>query len=209
MNKSYRFLVFAIFLAFSFTATAQKKAPSKLYILYIDNSLPQGDGLTGAMLSDIVAFMDTVKDKKFLLFLSNGKRFQMTDNPRTADEIINGLTTTKYSNTTFPDQNEDALTLRRKLVPVIKDFTGEINFVLYTTNKFASELQYRYSPLAALFPKEIANLYSAGIKKVTVLINYPQIGGSRVNEEEITGILNFTGTSRKEDKVVYLLNTTF
>lgn len=201
-------IILCIAIALSFNAFSQKKQGGPLYIVYVDNSLPSGDGLSGAMLSDIVSFIDTVKEGKFLFFLSNGKKFQTTESARTVTDLVNGLTG-KYANAQFPDQNEDVLALRRKLLETIKDYNGEVRMVLYVTNKFVAGLQDKYSPLVGLFPKEIAHLYSTGIKKVSVLINYPAMENSRVVESEVLQILNFNTNDTRDPLVSYTLNTKY
>ncbi len=188
---------------------AQKKPESPLYVIYIDNSLPNGDGLTGDMLDNLIGFMDTVKEKrKFMLFLSNGKTPQFTESPTTATNVLNGLTN-KYANTPFPDQNADVTVLRSKMLETIKAFNGEVRFVFYVSNKFVAGLQDKYSPLVGLFPKEVAHLYSSTVKKVRVLINYPKIEGARTDADKVLEILKFNMNDVEDPLVTYELNTQY
>lgn len=208
MKKVTYFL--AVVLAFNtLQGLAQKKPESPLYVVYIDNSLPTGDGLTGDMLDNLIGFMDTVKEKrKFMLFLSNGKTPQFTESPTTASNVINGLTN-KYANTPFPDQNADVTVLRTKMLETIKAYNGEVRFVFYVSNKFVASLQDKYSPLVGLFPKEVAHLYSNAVKKVRVTVNYPKIEGARTDADKVLEILKFNMNDVEDPLVSYELNTQY
>src|SRR5688572_1384574 len=101
-------------------------AQNEVRIVYVDNSRPKSEGvINDNMISRISSSLDEVGDskEKFVLFMSNGSNYAITDYYPSVDKMLEKL----YSaNSKEPDQYYDVKKMRDLIYKVAAGQSGKI-----------------------------------------------------------------------------------
>ncbi len=151
------------------------KKYNSFYFIYVENTkLPGKEALSStqkAKLSQCIRSVKDLKEIKFLLFVADGEKPTIIDDPTKTEEVMENLYTKQYR---LPQFNEDKIKIRNLIAEkpfVIKD-TISINYILSDNYIKDYLLSKETGELLNLFPRELGYLLSVTSNQIIVNLYY-------------------------------------
>lgn len=187
MRLAKLMLMLCLFAQISFS----QEKPQALEVFYVDNSSRIADDFLNDSLKTFLGkklgeFKD--KNKKFLLFLSNGRNHQVTSSYKEAEKILNRLAATS---TEFPNTDEDLRKLRAEILDTYKNFRGGLKLNFFISESLAKAMASEDLAIFAFFPREIFGAYKNFIKGPNEVNVYFPKNALKVSEKTVYAALNF------------------
>ncbi len=169
---------------------SQEKTPA-LEVFYIDNSSRiTDDFLNDSLKTFLEKRLGEFKDKnrKFLLFLSNGENYKVATSYKEAEKIASRLAAVR---TEFPDTDEDLKRLRAEILDTYKSFRGGLKLNFFISESLAKMMTSEDIAIFAFFPKEIFGAYKNFIKGPNEVNVYYSKNVLKVSEKSVYAAMNF------------------
>jgi len=174
MKKTLFSILFLIVL-FSFKTNQEVKKYNSFYFVYVENTkLPGKEALSLSQKAKISACIRSVKDLKevkFFLFVADGEKPTVVEDPTKTEEVIENLYTKQYK---LPEFTEDKKTIRKLIADKpfgVKD-TISINYILSDNYIHDYLLSKEPGELLNLFPRELGYLLSVSSNQIMVNLYY-------------------------------------
>jgi hypothetical protein len=194
-NKLMRviILVFIMILSFSFKEQNPVRKFNSFYFVYVENAkIPGKEALTlaqKARISQCVKSVKNIKDVRFLLYIANGEKPEIVDDPNKAEESIENLYSKQYKSSQFVDDKRNIRKILEDKPFGVKD-TISINYILSENYMSNFVLGKETGDLLNLFPRELAYLLNVSSNEVIVNIFYSN-SSKLIDEKSIKRAIDF------------------
>ena len=151
------------------------KKYNSFYFIYVENTkLPGKEALSStqkAKLSQCIRSVKDLKEIKFLLFVADGEKPTIIDDPTKTEEVMENLYTKQYK---LPQFTDDKKAIRKLIADKpfgVKD-TISINYILSDNYINDYLLSKETGELLNLFPRELGYLLSVSSNQIMVNLYY-------------------------------------
>lgn len=186
-------ILWGLILMIAPNAQSQIKKYNSFYFMYVENTkLPGKEALTlvqKAKISQCVKSIKNLKDVKFLLYMANGEKPEIVDDPTKSDETIEALYSKQYKASQFIDDKRNIRKLIEDKPFGVRD-TISINYIISENYMNDFVLGKESGDLLNLFPRELAYLLSVSTNEVQVNIFYSN-SNKLVDEKSIRKAIEF------------------
>lgn len=179
-------IVCGLILLIATSAQSQIKKYNSFYFVYVENTkLPGKEALTlaqKAKISQCVKSIKNMKDVKFLLYMANGEKPEIIDDPAKSDEAIENLYSKQYKSSQFIDDKRSIRKIIEDKPFGVKD-TISINYIMSENYMNDFVLGKESGDLLNLFPRELA--YLLGVSSNEVIVNIFYSNSNKLVDEKI------------------------